>query len=133
MSIYRASHKNPSKFETYAWFYVRVSGVLFLLMGAFDILYANLVVGRGGMSAGEQMRWAFFPISFHSSAIPSNAFWQIWSFLLVSMAITHGMNGLRIILDDYIRHPLWLRWWQAATWLTWVSFMAMTAWIVFSF
>ncbi len=133
MSVYRGSHKNPSHFELYAWFYVRVSGVLFLLMGAFDILYINLVAGRGSVGAGEQMRWAFFPISFHSSVVSPNTFWQIWSFLLVSMAITHGLNGLRIILDDYIRHPLWLKWLQATVWLTWAVFIAMTTWIVFSF
>ena len=47
------------------WFFTRVTGILFLLMGAFNLVYANLMGGTGTLDVGAQMRWAFFPISFH--------------------------------------------------------------------
>ncbi len=89
--------RSGGKFEIYMWFFTRVSGVLLLLMGAFNIVYANLMGGRGHMDAGAQMRWAFFPISFHVSSTSvevapnfSNPFWQAYSFLLITFAATHG-------------------------------------------
>ena len=41
------------KFELYMWFFTRVSGILMLLMGAYSIIYANLMGGRGTMDAGR--------------------------------------------------------------------------------
>ncbi len=110
-----------SKFEAYMWFFMRVSGVLFLLMGVFSLIYANLLGGQGLMQAGAQMRWAFFPISFHVQNVTdlevapnfANAFWQFYGFMLIAFAATHAANGLRVILTDYIRHPLLQAWVKA--------------------
>jgi len=92
------------------------------------------------MDAGAQMRWAFFPISFHveSSAVEvtpnfSNPFWQAYSFLLVAFAATHGFNGLRVILTDYIRRPLLLAWVKAILLLLWLLVLVAAAFLVFVF
>ncbi|MCU0510538.1 MAG: hypothetical protein MUC34_19630 [Anaerolineae bacterium] len=102
-----ARARSGSKFETFMWFFTRVTGILFLLMAAFNLVYANLSGGYGNMDMAAQMRWAFFPISFHveSSAVevtPNflNPFWQLYSFLLLAFAATHGFNGLRVIASD---------------------------------
>ena len=109
-----------SKLELYMWFFTRVSGILFLLMGAFNIVYANLAGGRGNMDVGAQMRWAFFPIPFHveSSSVEvtpnfANPFWQVYSFLLVFFAASHGYNGLRVIATDYVHNSMLLAWVKA--------------------
>ena len=115
-------------FELYMWFFTRVSGVLFLLLAAFSLVYANLMGGQGGaMHAGAQIRWAFFPISFHVSNASveltpnfANPFWQFYSFLIIAIAATHGANGLRMILTDYIRHPLLLSWVKALLFGVWL-------------
>jgi len=120
------------------WFFTRVSGVALLLMGAFSLIYANLAGGYGAMDAGAQMRWAFFPIGFHveSSAVEvtpnfANAFWQIYSFLLMSLAATHGLNGIRIILTDYIRRPLLQAWVQALLFGIWLVTMIAAIFLIF--
>jgi len=135
-----ARSRSGSKFETAMWFFTRVTGILFLFMGALNLVYANLTGGYGNMDVGAQMRWAFFPISFHveSSAVEvtpnfSNPFWQAYSFLLVAFAATHGFNGLRVIFTDYIRRPLLLAWVKAILLLLWLFVLVAAAFLVFVF
>lgn len=129
-----------SKFETYMWFFTRLTGILFLLMGAFNIVYANLAGGQGNMDVAAQMRWAFFPISFHveSSAVEvtpnfANPFWQVYSFLLLTFTATHGYNGIRVILQDYVRHPLLLAWLKALLFLLWAGLILAAIYLIFVF
>jgi succinate dehydrogenase / fumarate reductase membrane anchor subunit len=121
----------------YAWFFTRVTGVLFLLMGAFNLVYANLAGGRGHLDAGAQMRWAFFPISFHveSTSVEvtpnfANPFWQVYSFLLITLAATHGLNGVRVILEDYVRRPLLLVWLRALLVGFWLFVLMAAAYLI---
>ena len=132
-----ARSRTGSKFETLMWFFTRVTGILFLLMGAFNLLYANLSGGAGTMGVGAQMRWAFFPISFHITSSSAdvanfeNPFWQIWSFLLFILAATHGYNGIRVILGDYVRHPLLLAWLRALVFAFWLFLIGAAIFLVF--
>ena len=54
----------------------------------------------------------------------SNPFWQVYCFLVVAFAATHGFNGLRVILEDYIRHPLLMAWLKALL----VGFWLFSCW-----
>jgi succinate dehydrogenase / fumarate reductase membrane anchor subunit len=41
----------------------------------------------------------------------ANPFWRVFDWLLLTLGLTHGMNGLRIVIDDYVKSPrvrLWL-------------------------
>ena len=132
--------RTGSKFETYMWFFTRLSGVLFLLMGAFNLVYANLVGGQGNMDVAAQFRWAFFPIAFHveSTAVEvtpnfSNPFWQVYSFLLITFAATHGYNGIRVILQDYVRHPLVLAGLKALLFFLWATLILAAIFLIFVF
>jgi succinate dehydrogenase hydrophobic anchor subunit len=129
--------RTGSKFETLMWFFTRVTGILFLLMGAFNLVFANLTGGAARLDVGAQIRWAFFPISFHITssaedpAIFSNAFWQIWSFLLFVLAATHGYNGMRVILGDYVRWPLLLAWLRALLFVIWLALIGAGVFLIF--
>ena len=129
--------KAGSKFELTMWFFTRVTGALFLLLVAFNLVYANLAGGRGHLDAGAQMRWAFFPISFHVSSTSvevtpnfSNPFWQLYTFLVVSFGATHGLNGLRVILQDYVRHPLLLAWLKAILAGIWILVLVAAVFLI---
>jgi succinate dehydrogenase / fumarate reductase, membrane anchor subunit len=131
--------RSGSRFETFMWFFTRVTGILFLFMGAFNLIYANLSRSTGALDVGAQMRWAFFPISFHitSSNVEvtnfQNPFWEVWSFLLFIVAATHGYNGIRVILGDYVRHPLLLSWLKALLFAVWLFLIGAGAYLVFVF
>ncbi len=132
-----ARGRSGSKFENFMWFFTRTTGVLFLLMGAFNLIYANLTRSTGSLDVGAQMRWAFFPISYHVSSSNvevanfSNPFWQVWSFMLVALAATHGYNGMRVILSDYVRHPMLLNWLKALLFVIWLFLLGAAIFLVF--
>jgi len=100
--------------EHMLWTFTRLSGLALLLFGAFSLAMGFVFGGRTQLDLPGFMRWMFFPNPNHvvNSDIPdvtagwSNAFWQIYSLLMVAMASAHGLNGVRMILEDYLRRPL---------------------------
>lgn len=34
-----------------------------------------------------------------------NPFWKVFDWLLLALALAHGLNGLRWIVSDYVRRP----------------------------
>ena len=72
---------------------MRVSGLLllFLALTHFAITHiANDVTETNIDFVGR--RW-------------SNPLWQIFDWALLALALVHGLNGLRTIIDDYVRAP----------------------------
>jgi succinate dehydrogenase hydrophobic anchor subunit len=109
-------------------------------MAAFSLVYANLVGGPSNLYAAAQMRWAFFPIQFHvqSTSVEvspsfSNPFLQVFSFLLIVFAATHGINGLRVVLEDYIRHPLFMAWIRVGLMALWIFVLLAALFLIFVF
>ena len=136
----RRVHGIGGKFEVYMWFFMRISGVLLLLLGAFSLVYGNLVGGQGNLDTGALMRWSFLPISYHvqSSNVEvapnfSNPYLQLYAFLLIGFAAVHAFNGVRAILRDYVRHPLFLAWLQALLLALWVFMLGAAVYIIFVF
>ena len=92
----RAPRARPSRLTTrgntelYGWVFMRASGVILLVL-IFGHLFVNLVLGEGvkaidfGFVAGK---WA-------------SPFWQVWDLLMLWLAMIHGTNGMRTIVNDY--------------------------------
>ena len=91
---YNRSGSKRNNFEMYAWLYMRISGVLLIVL-IFGHLFVNLMVGDGvhaidfGFVGGK---WA-------------NPFWQIWDLVMLWLAMIHGTNGMRTIISDYAEKP----------------------------
>ncbi|WP_166846271.1 succinate dehydrogenase hydrophobic membrane anchor subunit [Isoptericola sp. BMS4] len=89
-SPYARRKTTRGNFELYSWVFMRASGVLLLVL-IFGHLFVNLMVGEGvhaidfGFVAGK---WA-------------SPFWQIWDLLMLWLAMFHGTNGVRTIINDY--------------------------------
>ncbi len=82
-------------FELFSWFFMRVSGVLLLgfvlihlaimhIINNVDVINFNFVADR----------WA-------------NPAWRLYDIILLTVALAHGGNGLRIIMDDYVHSKFW--------------------------
>jgi succinate dehydrogenase / fumarate reductase, membrane anchor subunit len=76
--------------ELYAWLFMRISGVLLVVL-VFTHLFMNLVAG-GGVSAID---FGFVAGKWASPV------WQVWDLLILWLALIHGTNGLRVIINDY--------------------------------
>jgi succinate dehydrogenase / fumarate reductase, membrane anchor subunit len=94
-----AAKVQPSgRFEVYAWFFMRVSGILLILMVLVHFGIMHLYYGVDKID--------FSTVAFRYRT----PFWRIYDMLLISLAVSHGVNGTKMILDDYI-HP---RGWRIA-------------------
>lgn len=79
-----------SNVEKWGWMYMRLSGVLLIIL-IFGHLIVNLVLGNGV----HQIDFAFVGGKW------SNPFWQVWDALMLVLALIHGANGMRTIVNDY--------------------------------
>jgi succinate dehydrogenase / fumarate reductase membrane anchor subunit len=87
--------KRKVNWEKWGWMYMRGSGVLLVVL-IFAHLFSNLIAGKGGVKAID---FAFVGGKW------SNPFWQIWDTLLLWLALIHGSNGMRTIVNDYVSNP----------------------------
>jgi succinate dehydrogenase / fumarate reductase membrane anchor subunit len=79
--------------EAWSWAFMRLSGLalVFLALVHFSITHiVNDVVDTNYDFVAE--RW-------HNPA------WRLFDWLLLVLALAHGANGLRWIVDDYVRAP----------------------------
>jgi succinate dehydrogenase / fumarate reductase membrane anchor subunit len=85
-----------STFELYAWFFMRVSGILLLGLAVFHLLYMHLTIGVDNISFNTIVgRWTG----------PLGVFWRLYDLFLLIFAMAHGFNGSRYVVDDYIKWP----------------------------
>jgi succinate dehydrogenase / fumarate reductase membrane anchor subunit len=86
----RPAPRRGVNLEKWGWIYMRVSGVILIVL-IFTHLFVNLLVGEGvsainfGFVAGK---WA-------------DPFWQWWDVAMLWLALIHGANGMRTIVNDY--------------------------------
>ena len=81
---------SKSNFELYAWVFMRLSGILLVVL-ILGHLFVNLMLGDGV----HQIDFAFVAGKWASP------FWQTWDLLMLWLAMLHGTNGLRVIVNDY--------------------------------
>ncbi|MFL0410698.1 succinate dehydrogenase, hydrophobic membrane anchor protein [Microbacterium paludicola] len=122
----RAPHRAPRKgvnLEKWGWIYMRVSGVLLVVL-ILTHLMVNLVLPENGVHA---LNFAFVTGKF------STPFWQWWDVLMLWLALIHGGNGMRTIINDYVHNAKVRTTLVAVVWIV-VAFMVLGGtWVVFSF
>jgi succinate dehydrogenase / fumarate reductase membrane anchor subunit len=115
MGLSKRQVRPPSgTFEYGMWLFTRLSGLAMMLFAATSMGLAFLMGGRTLLDMPSIFRWTFFPNPNHviNSDIPdvtagwSNAFWQIFSTVFIFLAAAHGLNGLRMVLEDFIDRPI---------------------------
>ncbi|MBF6588973.1 MAG: succinate dehydrogenase, hydrophobic membrane anchor protein [Ktedonobacterales bacterium] len=77
--------------ETFSWWFFRVSGVALIFLAIIHLIVMHV---QNDVSATG---YDFVARRY------ANPFWRLYDLLLLTLALLHGLNGLRIICDDYIR------------------------------
>jgi succinate dehydrogenase / fumarate reductase membrane anchor subunit len=132
------SIRTAGAFEYLMWIFTRFSGLGLMIFGAVSMGMAFIMGGRRYLDMPAFFRWMFFPNPNHvvNTDIPdvtvgwSNAFWQIFSFLVLFMAAGHGFNGLRMILEDYLESPLLIVLLRALILTLWLGGMIVAVFVV---
>ncbi len=107
------SARRSFRLDTAMWLFTRVSGLAMIMTALVGLTGALFMGARLQMDLPTLMRWTFFPNPNH--VVNSNisdvtlgwisAFWQVLQMLVVFFGATHGFNGLRVVIEDYVRSP----------------------------
>lgn len=125
-------------FEYLMWIFTRLSGIAMFLLALVGLISALLMGARTQMGIGDLLRWTFFPNSHHviNTNIPDvdpgwlNAYWNTMQMLVVFFAVTHGMNGLRIVIEDYVKRP-WVRiFLRGLVFLLWLFMLIVATYVI---
>ena len=119
----QAPAKKRTNWEKWGWIYMRVSGVLLLVL-IFGHLASNLLFLDGGVHAIN------FGVVAGKLASP---FWQIWDTLMLWLALIHGANGMRTITNDYVVNKVARRVLITALWLAAALLIVLGTLVVFTF
>ncbi|MEJ1156208.1 MULTISPECIES: succinate dehydrogenase hydrophobic membrane anchor subunit [Microbacterium] len=113
--------KGPN-LEKAGWIYMRVSGVVLVVL-IFGHLFVNLMLGEG-------IHGIDFAFVAGKLASP---FWQWWDVLMLWLALIHGANGMRTIVNDYVATETTRRVLIWALWLSAGFLIVLGTLVVFTF
>jgi succinate dehydrogenase / fumarate reductase, membrane anchor subunit len=86
---------------------MRISGVVLVFLVLGHLLIMNVL--DGGV---QRINFAFVAGRW------SSPFWQIWDLMMLWLAMLHGTNGMRTIINDYAERD------QTRFWLKMVLYVA---------
>ena len=78
--------------ELWWWIFMRVSGIILLVLAVGHVLIMH--VFEEGV---DRVDFAFVALRWQS------IFWKTWDWLMLTLAMIHGVNGLRMVTLDYVR------------------------------
>jgi len=84
----------PSTTEVWWWFFMRISGVILVFLVLIHLFVMHLVD-----SGVERVNFAVVAERW------DNVGWKTFDWALLMLALLHGVNGARIVIDDYVRRP----------------------------
>lgn len=117
-----APAKKRTNWEKRGWIYMRVSGVLLVVL-IFGHLFSNLMVGDGVHA---------IDFGFVGGKL-ANPFWQVWDVLMLWLALIHGANGMRTIVNDYVSKPAVAKALKVALFLAAALLILLGTLVVFTF
>ncbi|MGQ9833154.1 MAG: hypothetical protein ACUVRJ_05065 [Candidatus Villigracilaceae bacterium] len=99
-------------FEYLMWLFIRISGLGLYIVAIVGVVAALLMGARTQVDMATLIRWTFFPNSGHVANAGVDLklgwvslLWQIMQGMAVVFGVTHGMNGMRNILEDFVSKP----------------------------
>jgi succinate dehydrogenase / fumarate reductase, cytochrome b subunit len=109
-----------SRFDTFMWTFMRVSGVLIiplvfghlamihLISGVFDITLVGAV--PAGTTLGPNLATELTAVNFvrlrWDTMFAGVFIWRLYDAALLILIIIHGFNGARYVVNDYFRNPV---------------------------
>ncbi|MCL2454865.1 MAG: succinate dehydrogenase, hydrophobic membrane anchor protein [Micrococcales bacterium] len=108
--------------ESAGWVFMRVSGVVLVVL-VLGHLLTNLVT-NGGVNAID---FAFVAGKWSSPV------WQVWALLLLWLAMIHGANGLRTIINDYAEKTVTRLWLKSLVAVAFTLVVVLGTLVIFTF
>ena len=96
--ITRRSVKIQGNFERSAFMFMRVSGIALLLFAVGHMMIQHVI------NSSTNLTIQFVAEQWNSWG------WKAFDFLLLIFAVSHGINGFRNILEDYVHSKTAVKW-----------------------
>jgi len=82
-------------FELFAWFFMRISGLALIVLAIGHLIIMHVINNVDTIDYNfVARRWA-------------TPFWRTYDMVLLCLALIHGLNGLRTVIDDYVHTTRW--------------------------
>jgi succinate dehydrogenase / fumarate reductase, membrane anchor subunit len=127
MSIVIETPKSPrtrsqANWEKIGWLFMRISGPLLLVLIVTHLM-TNLVLGDGI----KAINFAFVAGKW------ADPLWQWWDFTMLWLAMIHGTNGMRTIVNDYTERVKVRKALVVSLWSVCAALLTLGTLVIFTF
>lgn len=81
--------------ETFSWYFMRMSAIGLFFLAILHLVFNHVTTDVSCTS------YQLIAVRY------ANPYWRVYDWLLLTLALLHGMNGLRVVIDDYVRSQAW--------------------------
>jgi len=115
-------NKQRSNFELYSWLFMRISGIILIFLVLGHLFIMNIL--DGGV---QRINFAFVAGRWASP------FWQVWDLSMLWLALLHGGNGMRTIINDYAERDQTRFWLKMLLYVSTAFIIALGTLVIFTF
>ena len=83
--------------ELRSWLFMRLSGLVLLFLALGHLVIMHL------LNNVDSIDYAYVVARFQGWN------WRMYDLAMLVLAMIHGVNGARYVIDDYVHHPGWRR------------------------
>jgi len=117
-----ASRPRPdSGLELYAWLFMRISGVVLLFMALGHLAIMHIINNIEVINYGFVARRYTTP------------FWRTYDLVMLWLAMIHGVNGVRTLVEDYVSARGWRLVSLASLYVVSFIILALGSLVIFTF
>ena len=121
MSGSYGGHPRPSGgIELAAWLFMRISGLVLLALALGHLFIMHV------FNSVHSISYDFVAQRY------LRVFWRGYDMAMLWLAMIHGVNGARTLLDDYLKPP-WRGWAVKLLYAVGCAFLGLGSWVIFTF
>ena len=81
--------------ESFSWYFMRMSAIGLFFLAILHLVFNHVTTDVSCTS------YQLIAVRY------ANPYWRVYDWLLLTLALLHGLNGLRVVIDDYVRSQAW--------------------------
>ncbi len=120
LSVHGSRPRPTGGTELYAWLFMRISGVILLILALGHLFIMHV------FNSIHTINYDFVAARYFS------VFWRLYDLAMLWLAMIHGLNGLRTLVDDYLRPPA-RGFVVKGIYLAGILFLIIGTWVIIAF
>jgi succinate dehydrogenase / fumarate reductase, membrane anchor subunit len=106
--------------ELALWWFMRVSGLVLVFLALGHLVIMHIIHNVDTIDyAFVAARWA-------------TPFWRTYDWVMLTLALLHGLNGMKVIVDDYTTGG-WRVFWRSSLWIVGLVTFGLGSIVLFTF